>query len=133
MAYDILFETNRFDLSEVKDHFMNDCCFGEDLADWLRGKLIEKGLTVTEPGQEDWGWYIEPTGASSKYFVGIGGISDGDINDGNQGEWRIMIEKRVSPLGKLTGKSKMSEADEMAVLIKGILKAESDFKNIHVE
>jgi len=133
MRYDILFETNRFNLSEVKDHFINDCCFGEDLAEWLRGKLIEKGLTVTEPGQEDWGWYIEPAGASGKYSLGIGGISDGSINDGNQGEWRIMIEKRVSIIDKLTGRNKMSQTDEMAVLIWKILEAETAFRNIHVE
>jgi hypothetical protein len=35
--FDILFETDRFNVSEVKRHFINPCCFGEDLAGWLRG------------------------------------------------------------------------------------------------
>jgi hypothetical protein len=28
----ILFKTNRFNLSKVGEHFINLCCFGEDLA-----------------------------------------------------------------------------------------------------
>lgn len=44
MPPDILFDTNRFNLSEVKEHFINPGCFGEDLAVWLRAKLIERGI-----------------------------------------------------------------------------------------
>ena len=133
MHHDLLFETNRFNLSEVKAHFINPCCFGEDLASWLRSKLIEKGMEMTEPGQEDWGWYIEANYNGSWYFVGVGGNADEASGDENQGEWRIMVEKRRSVWGKLAGKSEMSGADEMMTIIWGILEAEPDFRNMRYE
>jgi hypothetical protein len=41
-SFDILFQTNRFNLSEAKEHFINPCCFGEDLAEWLPEQLAKK-------------------------------------------------------------------------------------------
>jgi hypothetical protein len=76
MRYDLLFETDRFNLSEVGDHFINPCCFGEDLAAWLRAKLAERGVRASEPGQEDWGWYLGAEYAGRSYFIGIGGNAD---------------------------------------------------------
>jgi hypothetical protein len=49
MRQGLLFETDRFNLSEVGDHFINPTCFGEDLAAWLRTKLIEQGVEAGEP------------------------------------------------------------------------------------
>jgi hypothetical protein len=133
MRTDLLFETDRFNLSEVKDHFINASCFGEDVARWLRGKLNESGLKVIEPDQEDWGWYIEAELGESHYFIGIGGNADESSNNPNQGEWRIMIEKHRSVWEKLSGKNKMSDKDEMMGLICKVIEAEPDFKNVHYE
>jgi hypothetical protein len=47
-ALHLLFRTNRFNLSKVGEHFINPCCFGEDLAAWLGGRLREKGVEVRE-------------------------------------------------------------------------------------
>jgi hypothetical protein len=33
----ITIETDLFEHREVKPHFINPCCFGEDFAAWLRG------------------------------------------------------------------------------------------------
>src|SRR5260370_9684718 len=55
-ALRILFKANRFNLSTVGEHFINPCCFGEDLAAWLRTKLIERKREVRQPCQEHWGW-----------------------------------------------------------------------------
>ena len=48
---DILFETDRFNVSEVKEHFINPCCFGEDLAEWLRQELIKREITASAPAK----------------------------------------------------------------------------------
>jgi len=133
MHSDLLFETNRFNLSEVKEHFINPCCFGEDLAAWLRGKLLEAGSEVTAPDQEDWGWYIEANYNGSWYFVGMGGNADEGGQSSNQGEWRIMVEKRLSLWGKLTGRNELSEAGDMMAAIRDILEAETDFTNVRYE
>jgi hypothetical protein len=50
----ILFTTTCFNLSKVGEHFINPCCFGEDLAAWLRAKLVEGTLRLSN--EEDWGW-----------------------------------------------------------------------------
>ena len=48
-ALHILFKTSRFNLSKVGEHFVNPCWFGEDLAAWLRGKLIELKIEGSQP------------------------------------------------------------------------------------
>lgn len=48
-SFDILFQTNRFNLSAAKEHFINPCCFGEDLAEWLREQLAKKGVSADAP------------------------------------------------------------------------------------
>lgn len=140
MDEDLLFETNRFNLTEVREHFINPCCFGEDLAHWLRAKLAERGLEVDEPGQEDWGWYIRARHRGCWYFVGVGGNADEASRVKNQGEWRIVVEEgkqQFSAFGmvetvwaKLTGKKEGCDKSLMKKLIKEIIEAEPDMRNV---
>lgn len=58
-ALHILFKTGRFNLSKVGEHFINPC-FGEDLTDWLGGKLTERGVVTRKPYQEDWDGNFPP-------------------------------------------------------------------------
>jgi hypothetical protein len=133
MHQDLLFETNRFNLSEVKMYFINPCCFGEDVAMWLREKLIQQSVETDEPGQEDWGWYLGSSYQGNHYFIGIGGLPDDDATDPNQGEWRIMVERRRSIADRLTGKNKTTTDDPIFPIIRTILEAEPDIKNVHFE
>ena len=133
MHLDILFDTDRFNLSETKEHFINPCCFGEDLAAWLRGRLLERGVATIKPGQEDWGWYIESTLEGNSYFIGIGGVAEESAPDSNDGQWRIMIEKRRSLWEKLSGRNKTSLSDPIFAVIREILKREDGFRDIHYE
>ncbi len=131
--FDILFETARFNCSEVKAHFINDCCFGEDLAAWLKDRLKAKGMQTKEPYQEDWGWELSVTDSARSYYVGVGGYATESAASKNHGEWRIMISKRRSLWEMLTGKNKMSANDPITFSLLGILKAEPEFSNIHEE
>jgi len=133
MRNDILFETERFNFSQVKEQFINPCCFGQDLVVWLRRKLLERGLEVIAPDQEDWGWYIEVEHRGSWYFVGIGGNADESSEKPNQGEWRIMVEKRRSLWQKLSGNNKMSDSDDMVNIIHENIDNEPDLKNVRLE
>lgn len=87
---DLLFATDKFNRSKVQSHFINPCCFGEDLAQWLVDQLASVGIKASGIGQEDWGWYF----TIGKYFVGVGSDSSGEPETTNFGEWRIMIQKR---------------------------------------
>lgn len=133
MTRDILFDTNRFNLSRPQNYFINPTCFGDDLAAWLRSKLLEQSIPTIEPDQEDWGWYIESTPGNSTYFIGIGGNADESSLDPNQGEWRIMIEKRRSLWERLTGRNKMSGNEPIIEAIRAILEGEADFTNFRFE
>jgi hypothetical protein len=55
----ITIETDMFEHREVKPHFINSCCFGEDFAAWLKRELsplTDDGFSFSEPIQEDYGW-----------------------------------------------------------------------------
>jgi len=55
----IRIETDVFEHREIKPHFINPCCFGEDFAIWLKQELsplADAGFTFSEPIQEDYGW-----------------------------------------------------------------------------
>ena len=133
MHTDILFDTNRFNLSNIQPHFINDICFGEDAAAWLRDRLVALGMMVIEPAQEDWGWYIEATHAGSVYLICIGGNPQSGTLDKNAGEWRISIERHTALWDKLTGANKLARGDAVPQIIRGIIEAEPEFRNVRQE
>jgi hypothetical protein len=55
----ITIETDLFAHRQVKTHFINPCCFGEDFAQWLKDELAplaHEGFTFSDSIQEDYGW-----------------------------------------------------------------------------
>lgn len=135
-ARDILFCTNRFNLSVTKPHFINPDSFGEDLAAWLRSKLIERGVEVPHSGQEDWGWYLKAKKGKDSYLLGTegNGIPD-ETGQGKTdlGEWRIIVKKNCSAGQWLIGKGRIDADDPMLTMIEEILGEEADFSNVHQE
>ena len=86
----IVFETQRFEYREPKPHFINDCCFGEDLAAWLRAEVMRssgEALQLSEPIQEDYGWGFWVECGSSRVWIAIScaGSSDGGA------EWIVSV------------------------------------------
>lgn len=132
-AIDIVFSTGRFNLSQVGNHFINPCCFGEDSVAWLREKLVAKGFESSAPGQEDWGWYLKLKNASDSYLIGISGNSGEDSARQNYGRWRIIVEKHRSIWQGLTGRRVIGTNDQMLQSIEEILRSEADFRDIHQE
>jgi hypothetical protein len=132
-ALHILFKTGRFNLSKVGQHFINPCCFGEDLAAWLRLKLSERSIEVREPYQEDWGWELPVTHGSDSYYLCVSGNSDESSTNIDEGEWRIIVEKRRSIRQRLRGAGKIDAEDKMARTIQEILCAEPSVREVHRE
>jgi hypothetical protein len=76
----IVVETDIFEHREVKPHFINPCCFGEDFAAWLRGELSRSpGLdaALSEPIQEDYGWGFWITRGKDRFWVALSYVGDG--------------------------------------------------------
>jgi len=86
-ALRILFNTGRFNLSKVGEHFINPCCFGEDLSAWLRQKLIERLVEMREPYQEDWSWELPAKSGDQSYYLCMSGNADGSAANPDEGEW----------------------------------------------
>ena len=132
-ALHILFKTGRFNLSKVGQHFINPCCFGEDLAAWLRIKLSERNVEVRESYQEDWGWELPATQESDSYYLCMSGNSDELSTNKDDGEWDIIIEKRRSIGQRLRGVGKIAANDKMVGTIEEILRAEPAIREVHRE
>ena len=79
----------RFNSTESKPHFINERCFGEDFAVWLKEKLTHVELDVSEPIQEDWGWCLIATATGRKFTISIG-IMDESIGE-VPAEWRVGV------------------------------------------
>jgi hypothetical protein len=132
-ALHIVFRAGRFNLSKVGAHFVNPCCFGEDLAAWLRDRLREKGLEAREPYQEDWGWELPVKNGGQSYYLCVSGNADGDPANRNDGEWRIIVEKERSIGKRLTGKGKITPDEEMLVSLREILISDTSIRDIQIE
>lgn len=130
-ALHILFRTGRFNLSKVGEHFINPCCFGEDVAAWLRPKLAEKNIETDPAYQEDWGWELPAKMGADSYYLCMSGNADNSGND--EGEWRIIVEKRRSIWERLTGKGKIQAGDAVVAIIEQILSSEPMVNNLHRE
>lgn len=130
MHVDIFFNTDRFNLSEVKDHFENPCCFGEDLALWLCSAFDSQQFISDEPQQDDCEWSILTSVDDKMYFINIVGKADKSADNPNQGEWCIKIEKHRTIWEKIWGKNKMSRDEPAFSIISNILVQETDFKDV---
>src|SRR5579863_5302039 len=67
-------ETDMFEHREVRPHFINPCCFGEDFAAWLKEQvspLQDSGFIFSEPIQEDYGWGLWATCKDDRFWIAI--------------------------------------------------------------
>jgi hypothetical protein len=80
MTSSITIETDLFEHRQVKPHFINPCCFGEDFAVWLKKELsplTHSGFTFSDPIQEDYGWgFWAPLGADP-FWIALSYAGDG--------------------------------------------------------
>jgi hypothetical protein len=130
-AYHLLFRTNRFNLSKAQKHFVNPSCFGDDLAAWLQEKLLEQGIQTSAPAREDWGRYLKASYGKNSYFLAMNGNSVSSASD--DGEWRIIVEKKRSLWERMSGKGKIASDDRMLQTIEDILAQQPDFQDLRRE
>jgi len=76
----ITVETAAFECREVKPHFINPCCFGEDFAGWLKQEvspIANSGFVFSELIQEDYGWGFWATHGKDPFWVALSYVGDG--------------------------------------------------------
>jgi hypothetical protein len=111
----VRFKSTLFNSSDVKDYFINDCCFGDDLGAWLKPRLAAQGYAVEGPDQEDWGWYLTCDKDQSRHYLNLGWSADE--------EWLMWIERRRSLSDWIRGRNKEA-APQLARDLHAILSAD---------
>lgn len=97
IAHTLWITTDRFEATTPGEHFINERCFGEDFAKWLRTRLTERGVDVSDPIQEDFGWVLLTQVADRKFTISIG-IMDESIGQ-VPATWCVAVayEKPLNP------------------------------------
>jgi hypothetical protein len=88
----ITVETDQFEHREVKPHFINPCCFGEDFAGWLKEEispLQDSGFSLSEIIQEDYGWGFWAWRGKDPFWVALSYVGSGPQEEPAQ--WVISV------------------------------------------
>jgi hypothetical protein len=91
-------ETDLFEHKEVKPHFINPCCFGEDFAAWLKKELAPltaSGFEFSEPIQEDYGWGIWASHGKDPFWIALSYVGDGPQEEPPQ--WVVSVNYDPGP------------------------------------
>jgi hypothetical protein len=121
----VTFKTPRFNQTEVKPHFINDCCFGEDCAAWLVESLQAAGWVEIEPAwQEDWGWQTGGKRGGRKFLISVGLIPE------DSPEWLVVVEEHTGFLTRLRGAPGPSLMPDLTQAIHAILGASGEIREM---
>ena len=122
-------ETDLFEHQEVKPHFINDCCFGEDFAAWLRQRLVDvSGFEFSEPIQEDYGWGFWATHAKDTFWIALSYVGDGPTETPAQWVVSIAHDTGLNLFKKLFSKLDLSAMERLRVRIRRELESKDGIK-----
>ena len=132
MPHLISFTSSAFDPAAEPENPFNPIA-GQAVLAWLRGQLVEAGLDVTEPGPEDWGWYVDVTTADGNYLVGATLEGEPDEEGRTAFDWILQIHRMRSMRDKLFGRNKMTEEDPLAARIETIVRGHPDVGDVDIQ
>lgn len=115
----------KFNVSEVKEYFINPNCFGDDLGDWILSKLSERNISVEEdgPDQEDFGWYVNFTIDGEEITCLI-------IYNESDRVWTLVFEYNAGLIGSIFGKRNKKVGSNVVELFSEILESDPKIKSI---
>ena len=118
--------TIQFEVNTPQAHFVNERCFGEDFATWLRTRLEPAVTSVSDPIAEDWGWALIVEFDRIKWTIAIG-IADDSIGQ-SPAEWRVDVayEKSLNGISALFRKKPAEAWGRLFETTLGILKSGLD-------
>lgn len=110
----VAFYSSNFNTTESKPHYINPECYGDDVAEWMRDQLRNRGVSVdARIGQEDFGWYLGFRHGEYKYNFILGYHPDG--------YWLGWLERQWGLVGSLIGLRKKGIRIEAANTIHDVL------------
>lgn len=123
----VTFRTARFNTTKTLENFINPCCYGEDLCNWLIDGLTEAGFECAEPDQEDFGWYFNFETPDGQYCFVCGARSE----DGEEPPvWIGWVERNSGVVASLFGARNKNIAASATGAIHALLAASPDISEI---
>ena len=116
MEASITVQTDLFEHREVKPHFINPCCFGEDFAAWLKQELAplgDRGFELSDPIQEDYGWGLSVSRDKESFWIALAYVGDGPQEE--PADWAVSVNYQagLNPLKRLLHTPDRSAFDEV--------------------
>lgn len=129
----ITVETDLFEHREVKPHFINPCCFGEDFAAWLKQELSlfpELGVELSEPIQEDYGWGFWASRGKDRFWIALSYVGDGPQEGPAQWVISISDDPGFNVLKRLFHKPDQQALAQLRLRVRQILTSNEAIKEI---
>jgi hypothetical protein len=124
----VTFQSSTFNTSEPRDYFINDCCYGDDLARWFIAELRGRGIqTDTELDQEDFGWYFGFRVGDTDYQLVLGYLEGRGESDG---VWIGWLERKLGFVKSLLGRRKRGIQTDAACALHEVLSSSPNICNI---
>ncbi len=122
------FHSKYFNITEPQDYFINQGCYGDDLAAWLIRELDGAGIkTTSKPKQEDFGWFFTFVVNDIEHCVVVG-FQPNDIEIGDC--WVGWIERDVGFLTAFFGGRHRGILPEAVKIIDSILRSTSEINEL---
>jgi len=122
------FRCTAFNCTEPKDYFINDGCFGDDVAEWLMVRLRSNGIqTGDKPHQEDFGWYFTFHADGNEHCVVI---SFQPNNPPTGDRWLGWIERHRSFFGSILGGRDRGISEKAVSAVDTVLKSSPDIHDL---
>lgn len=122
----LVFKSRAFNTTERRSHFVNDGCYGDDVARWFIERLRALGFDTDEqPGQEDFGWYVGYRTADGRYSLVLGYRPDEPM-----GDWICWVERDGGLLVSLFGGRERKIARSAVDAIRAAIEHESGLSDV---
>jgi hypothetical protein len=99
MRTNVRFTSPSFEPRDPDNGQVNPGRLGRELADWLHDRLHERGIRVSQPMSEDWGWLVAVDQGDAALMLACGNV------DGSRTRWLVsVLEPRRGLLDRLLGR-----------------------------
>jgi hypothetical protein len=125
--------TSLFEATTPGPHFINERCFGEDFAQWLRERLEAHAVLARDPIQEDWGWVLPVLFRSRRFTLSVG-VMDESIGR-IPSQWRIGVayEKFLNGITAWFQPVPLADPSDLACIVESLLRSETRMNDVRRE
>jgi hypothetical protein len=129
----IMIETDLFEHRELKPHFINPCCFGEDFAAWLKQELssfTDLDFELSEAIQEDYGWGFWASRGKDRFWVALSYVGDGPQEAPAQWVISVTYDPRLNLVKRMFHKPDPQALEQLRNRVRQITASNSAIKTI---